>query len=191
MLNRTTTRLSTVVLAAGIAAASPAQAGSSCTPSHLLSTLRQVEAQCGRARIVSGHRPSATIRGTRRASQHSFCNGQNGAIDAVFANRGCALAALRKTKYTILTYRRSAHIHIGTDGWSRAGTRVAQRTPASSRSAGRRRASARTAYARQRTDRAAYRQNVRVAARRRGRAAQPSGDTWASVAPMWREPGYE
>ncbi|MGH6771603.1 MAG: hypothetical protein ACRECO_21595 [Xanthobacteraceae bacterium] len=191
MLNRTTTTLSIVVLAAGIAVASSAQAHSSCTPAHLLSVLRQVEAQCGRAKVVSGHRPGARIRGTRRVSQHSFCNGKNGAIDAVFANRACAVSALRKTNYTILTYRRSAHIHIGTDGWGHGRTRVAQQPAARSRSA--RRASARSAYAQHRTSRSAYRKraNGRVASRQRGRAAQSRGQAWASTAPMWREPGYE
>src|SRR5690606_34918647 len=101
-------------------AATSAQAQlSNCTPSHLASALRQVEAQCGKAKVVSGYRRGAVIRGTRRASQHSFCNGTNGAVDAVFSNRACALAALRKTNYTILTYRWSPHIHVGTDGWSR------------------------------------------------------------------------
>ena len=75
MLNRTTTTLSLVVFAAGVAATSQAHADSSCTPAHLLSALRQVEAQCGAAKVVSGHRAGATIRGTRRVSQHSFCNG--------------------------------------------------------------------------------------------------------------------
>jgi hypothetical protein len=202
MLNRTT-GLSFVVLAAGLVAATPAQAHSSCTPAHLLSALRQVEAQCGRAKVVSGHRPGARIRGTRRASQHSFCNGKNGAIDAVFANRACALAALRKTNYAILTYRRSAHIHIGTDGWSRGGTRVAQRPAARDRFASRsgasthtihaRQRTSRSAHARNRTSRSAYRQrhNVRVASHRRGRAVQSRGQAWASAEPMWREPGFE
>jgi hypothetical protein len=73
-------------------------------------------------------------------SQHAACNGQNGAIDAVFANRSCALSALRQTHYTILTYGSSAHIHIGTDGWSDGGNRAAQRQPAGSGMASDRRA---------------------------------------------------
>lgn len=119
------------VLAASIVFASPVNAQSgNCTPRHLLSTLRQVEAQCGAAKVVSGYRRGATIRGTGRVSQHSFCNGTNGAIDAVFSNRACALSALRKTKYMVLTYGRSAHIHFGTDGWGsgrRGGVHVAQK----------------------------------------------------------------
>ena len=130
MLNRTTIRISLVVMAAGFASgvgsATAAHAHSSCTPAHLVSTLREVESECGKARIVSDHRPGARIRGTRHASQHSFCNGTNGAIDAVFANRACALSALRQTTYTILTYGRSSHIHIGTDGWRSGGTRLAR-----------------------------------------------------------------
>ena len=139
MLTGRTITTSLIVLAANVVAASQAQAHSSCTPAHLVNALRQVEAQCGTARIVSDHRPGATIRGTRRASQHGACNGTNGAIDAVFANRACALSALRKTNYTILTYGRSAHIHIGTDGWGNGGTRVAQRQPARVRMASSRR----------------------------------------------------
>jgi hypothetical protein len=85
-----------------------------------------VEAQCGSATVVSGYRAGATIRGSRRVSQHAYCNGTNGAIDAVFRNRACALSVLRKTKYTILTYGSSSHIHIGTDHW--AGGRATRMT---------------------------------------------------------------
>jgi hypothetical protein len=146
MLTGRTITTSLVILAANVVAASLAQAHASCTPAHLVSAVRQVEAQCGAARIVSDHRPGATIRGTRRVSQHAACNGSNGAIDAVFANRACALSALRKTNYTILTYGRSAHIHIGTDGWGNGGTRVAQRQPARVRMASGERSGDRTAY---------------------------------------------
>jgi len=158
MLIQTTIRISfaavAATLASGIGAASQAHAHSSCTPQHLVSALQQVEAQCGAARIVSDHRPGARIRGSRHASQHSFCNGTNGAIDAVFANRACALSALRKTNYTILTYGRSGHIHIGTDGWSTGGTQVARhrqtrvRMAARSQRAANRAASRRVARAR-------------------------------------------
>ena len=118
MLTGRTIRTSIVILAAAVAASTQAQAHStSCTPAHLVSALKQVEAECGAAKIVSAHRPGARIAGTGHVSQHSFCNGTNGAIDAVFSNRACALSALRKTNYTILTYGKSAHIHIGTDGW--------------------------------------------------------------------------
>lgn len=160
MLTGRTIRTSIVILAAAVAATTQAQAHStSCTPAHLVSALKQVEAQCGAAKIVSAHRPGARIAGTGRVSQHSFCNGTNGAIDAVFSNRACALSALRKTNYTILTYGKSAHIHIGTDGWrnganthvARRNTkneRVASRTRAGARYASRQRASVRTARAR-------------------------------------------
>jgi hypothetical protein len=122
MLTATTIKTSIAILAVSFATATTAQAQlSNCTPSHLASAFRQVEAQCGKAKVVSGYRRGAVIRGTRSASQHSFCNGTNGAIDAVFSNKACALSALRKTNYTILTYGWSAHIHIGTDGWSRTG----------------------------------------------------------------------
>jgi hypothetical protein len=134
MLIATTTKTSIAILAASLLAATSAQAQlSKCTPGHLVSALRQVEAQCGKAKVVSGHRAGAVIRGTRRVSQHAFCNGTNGAIDAVFGNKACALSALRKTNYTIITYRWSAHVHIGTDGWGRharngkRAVRVAQR----------------------------------------------------------------
>jgi hypothetical protein len=155
-LTGTTIRTSLIILAASVAAATQAQAHSSnCTPQHLTSALQQVEAQCGSAKIVSGHRPGARIRGTGQVSQHSFCNGTNGAIDAVFSNRACALSALRKTNYTILTYGSSPHIHIGTDGWSSRGnarvagtntTRVRAATrQQGSRSAGRQRPGVRVA----------------------------------------------
>jgi hypothetical protein len=118
VLTGRTIRNSLIILAASFVATTSAHAQSSkCTPQHLQSALKQVEAQCGSAKIVSGYRRGAVIRGTRHASQHSFCNGTNGAIDAVFSNRACALSALRKTNYTILTYRNSPHIHVGTDGW--------------------------------------------------------------------------
>ena len=160
MLTGRTIRTSIVILAATVAAATQAQAHStSCTPAHLVSALKQVEAQCGSAKIVSAHRPGARIAGTGRVSQHSFCNGTNGAIDAVFSNRACALGALRKTNYTIITYGKSAHIHIGTDGWRNgANTNVARRTTnsrvrvasqqrSSARYASRQRGSVRTANA--------------------------------------------
>jgi hypothetical protein len=129
MLTGRTIRTSIIILAAAVAATTQAQAHStSCTPGHLVSALKQVEAECGAAKIVSAHRPGARIAGTNRISQHSFCNGTNGAIDAVFSNKACALGALRKTNYTIITYGNSPHIHIGTDGWRNgANTNVARR----------------------------------------------------------------
>ena len=148
MLTGRTIRTSIVILAAAVAASTQAQAHStSCTPAHLVSALKQVEAECGAAKIVSAHRPGARIAGTGRVSQHSFCNGTNGAIDAVFSNRACALSALRKTNYTILTYGKSAHIHIGTDGWRNgANTHVARRnTTARVRMASRQRSGTHTA----------------------------------------------
>jgi hypothetical protein len=148
MLTGRTIKTSIVILAAAVAAATQAQAHStSCTPAHLVSALKQVEAACGAAKIVSAHRPGARIAGTGRVSQHSFCNGTNGAIDAVFSNRACALSALRKTNYTIITYGKSAHIHIGTDGWRNGvNTNVARRnTPARVRMASQQRSSARYA----------------------------------------------
>lgn len=165
MLTGRTIRTSLVILAASFVAATQAATqaqahSSSCTPGHLVSALKQVEAQCGAAKIVSAHRPGARIRGTGHVSQHSFCDGQRGAIDAVFSNRACALAALRKTSYTILTYGWSRHIHIGTDGWrGDGGTRVAQRNAARTRVASRQRASVRTASrGRRAAVRVAYRQ---------------------------------
>src|SRR5262245_60076109 len=134
MLTGSTRRIALAILAALVAArgvAASTQAGahsSSCTPGHLQSALKQVEAQCGSAKIISAHRPGARIRGTGHISQHALCDGTHGAIDAVFANRACALSALRKTNYTIITYGRSSHIHIGTDGWRNgANTHVAGR----------------------------------------------------------------
>jgi hypothetical protein len=163
MLTGRTIRTSIAILAAAVAAATQAEAHStSCTPAHLVNALKQVEAQCGAAKIVSAHRPGARIAGTRRVSQHSFCNGTNGAIDAVFSNRACALSALRKTNYTILTYGKSAHIHIGTDGWrnganthvarrnNTVNARVASRQRAGARYASRQRTSVRTARAQSR-----------------------------------------
>lgn len=153
-----TRRISLAILAAVVAASTQAQAhSSSCTPAHLTSALKQVEAECGSAKVISAHRPGARIRGTGHVSQHSFCDGQRGAIDAVFSNRACALSALRKTGYTIITYGRSSHIHIGTDGWRNgaantnvarrngANTHVAHRDTANTRVASRQRAAARYA----------------------------------------------
>ncbi len=147
MLTGPTRTISLAILAAVVAASTQAQAHSSrCTPAHLTSALKQVEAACGSAKIVSAHRPGARIRGTGRVSQHAACDGTHGAIDAVFSNRACALSALRKTNYTILTYGKSAHIHIGTDGWRNgANTNVAHRNTANMRVASRQRAGARYA----------------------------------------------
>jgi hypothetical protein len=126
--------LAAIVAAPTLAAATYAQAhSSSCTPGHLSSALKQVEAECGSAKVISAHRPGARIRGTGHISQHALCDGTHGAIDAVFSNRACALNALRKTNYTIITYGRSSpHIHIGTDSW-RNGTHVARRNVVSAR----------------------------------------------------------
>jgi hypothetical protein len=167
MLTGRTIRTSLVILAATVAAATQAQAHpSNCTPPHLVNALRQIEAQCGRAKIVSDYRPGAVIRGTRHASQHSFCNGKNGAIDAEFSNRACALSALRKTNYTILTYRKSSHIHIGTDGWSRGGSaHAAHRRPTRVRAASRLRAGARSAQRARGDVRVAHKQWPRVGGR--------------------------
>ena len=163
MLTRPTIRTSLIILAASVVATTQAQAHSSnCTPQHLLSALREVEAQCGSAKVVSGHRPGARIRGTGRVSQHSFCNGRNGAIDAVFSNRACALSALRKTNYTILTCGSSSHIHIGTDGWGSGGNaRMARRQPTRVRAASRQRSSVRSASRQQSGVRVAHRQGAR------------------------------
>jgi hypothetical protein len=199
MLTGRTIRTSIAILAAAVAAATQAEAHStSCTPAHLASALKQVEAQCGTAKIVSGHRPGARIAGTGRVSQHSFCNGTNGAIDAVFSNRACALSALRKTNYTILTYGKSAHIHIGTDGWrnganthvARRGntmnTRMASRQRAGTRYASRQRAGTRYASYQRSSTRYASRQRTGVrVAQRQGRGqnwgdAQWSGSNWSS-----------
>jgi hypothetical protein len=147
MLTGPTRTISLAILAAVVAASTQAQAHSSrCTPAHLTSALKQVEAACGSAKIVSAHRPGARIRGTGRVSQHAACDGTHGAIDAVFSNRACALSALRKTNYTIITYGKSAHIHIGTDGWRNGvNTNVAHRNTANMRLASRQRAGARYA----------------------------------------------
>jgi hypothetical protein len=182
MLTGRTITASFVILAAGVAALTQARAhSSSCTPQHLLSTLKQVEAQCGTAKVVSGHRPGARIRGTRRVSQHSYCNGTNGAIDAVFTNRACALSALRKTNYTVLTYGKSSHIHIGTDGWGSKGTRMAQRNTSRVRTASRARASARVSYKQRSRVRTVSKQraSVRVAHRHQSGTSQHGGWNWS------------
>jgi hypothetical protein len=136
-----TRRISLAILAAIVAApavaATQAQAhSSSCTPAHLSSALKQVEAECGSGKVISAHRPGARIRGTGHISQHALCDGTHGALDVVFSNRACALSALRKTNYTIITYGSSSHIHIGTDGW-RNGTHVARRNVVNARVAAR------------------------------------------------------
>lgn len=148
MLTGSTRRISLAILVACVAASTQAEAHpSSCTPTHLTSALRQVEAQCGAAKIISTHRPGARIRGTSHISQHALCDGTHGAIDAVFSNRACALSALRRTNYTILTYGSSSHIHIGTDVWrNRGNTRMAGRnTVARTRVAARQRTGTRHA----------------------------------------------
>ena len=72
MLTGSTRRISLAILAAfvaapAVAATTPAQAhSSSCTPGHLASALKQVEAECGSAKVISAHRPGARIRGERR-----------------------------------------------------------------------------------------------------------------------------
>jgi hypothetical protein len=174
MLTGRTITTSLIILAASVVAATQVEAHSTnCTPGHLVSVLKQVEAQCGSAKIVSAHRPGARIRGTRRVSQHSFCDGRRGAIDAVFSNRACALAALRKTNYTVLTYGSSRHIHVGTDGWrADGGTRVAQRNAARARVASRQRSHTRTAS----RGRSA---NMRVAHRQGGDSWD--GDNWGNA----------
>jgi hypothetical protein len=142
MLTGSTRRISLAILAAvvaapAIAASTQAQAhSSSCTPAHLTSALKQVEAECGSGKVISAHRPGARIRGTGHISQHALCDGTHGALDVVFSNRACALNALRKTNYTIITYGSSSHIHIGTDGW-RNGTHVARRNTVNARVAAR------------------------------------------------------
>ena len=156
-----TIRTSLAILAACVAASTQAQAhSSSCTPAHLMSAFKQVEAECGSAKIISAHRPGARIRGTGHVSQHSFCNGTNGAIDVVFSNRACALSALRKTNYTIITYGKSSHIHIGTDGWRNgANTNVARHnTTARTRVAARQRAGTRMRRGRARSVQVAQQQ---------------------------------
>jgi hypothetical protein len=150
MLTGSTRRISLAILAAvvaatTVAASTQAQAhSSSCTPAHLMSAFKQVEAECGSAKIISAHRPGARIRGTGRVSQHASCDGTHGAIDVVFSNRACALTALRKTNYTILTYGKSSHIHIGTDGWRNGNARVARRNTTRARVADARRSGVRS-----------------------------------------------
>ena len=91
MLTGSTRRISLAILAAvvaapTVAATTQAQAhSSSCTPGHLASALKQVEAECGSAKVISAHRPGARIRGTGHISQHALCDGTHGAIDAVFS----------------------------------------------------------------------------------------------------------
>ncbi|MBX9773500.1 MAG: hypothetical protein K2Y71_03715 [Xanthobacteraceae bacterium] len=169
MLTGSTRRISLAILAAvvaapAVAASTPAEAhSSSCTPAHLTSAVRQVEAQCGSARVISAHRPGARIRGTGHISQHALCDGKHGALDVVFSNRACALSALRKTNYTIITYGSSSHIHVGTDGWRNgANTNVARRNNANMRVASRQRASARYASRQRAGARYASRQRASV-----------------------------
>jgi hypothetical protein len=179
MLTGSTRRISLAIFAACVAASTQAQAhSSSCTPAHLTSALKQVEAECGSARVISAHRPGARIRGSGHVSQHALCDGTHGAIDAVFSNRACALNALRKTNYTIITYGKSSHIHIGTDGW-RNGTHVARRNTVKARVASRQRAS--TRYASRQGTRYGSRQTtrMRVAAARRGGQNGWSDASWS------------
>jgi len=172
-----------VIVAAGVAASTEGRAGPShCTPQHLVSAVRQVEAKCGSSRTVSDYRRGATIRNTGRVSQHSFCNGRNGAMDVVFTNRACALSELRKSSYTILTYTWSPHIHVGTDRLGAGATRVAQKRAAPVRTAARQRAKVRVASRQRAKVRVASRHRgaVRLAYRHRGRVANHAGDwnTW-------------
>jgi hypothetical protein len=202
MLTGSTRRISLAILAAvvaapAIAASTQAQAhSSSCTPAHLTSALKQVEAECGSAKVISAHRPGARIRGTSHISQHALCDGTHGAIDAVFSNRACALNALRKTNYTIITYGRSSpHIHIGTDTW-RNGTQVARRNGVNARVAARQQGVS-TRYAarqeRRMSTRYATRQraSVRYAARAQATGEQNSWNeaAWSSGDASWSNPG--
>jgi hypothetical protein len=139
-----------------------------------MSAFKQVEAQCGSAKIVSAHRPGARIRGTGRVSQHASCDGTHGAIDVVFSNRACALSALRKTSYTILTYGSSSHVHIGTDGWRNGNARIARRNTTRTRVADARRSGARSA-SRQRA-------GVRVAQNQRSHGQDDWGNaSWSDA----------
>jgi hypothetical protein len=134
-------RLSLIVCSSLIGISFPvvAHGQSACTPQHLVETLRQVEGECGPAKTWGGYRRGAVIRGTRHRSQHAYCNGVNGAIDAVFSNRACALAALRRTGYMVITYGWSPHIHFGTDGAGIAAAKTWPRTVASADRGGRER----------------------------------------------------
>ncbi|MEL6287273.1 MAG: D-Ala-D-Ala carboxypeptidase family metallohydrolase [Pseudomonadota bacterium] len=64
--------LSMTVLAPGIPSAHAA-APTSCLPSSLKSTLAQIRKRFGAPRILSTHRPGATVRGTGRRSLHASC----------------------------------------------------------------------------------------------------------------------
>jgi hypothetical protein len=188
MLTGSTRRISLAILAAivaapTVAASTRAQAhASSCTPAHLTSALKAVEAECGSGKVISAHRPGARIRGTGHVSQHALCDGTHGALDVVFSNRACALNALRKTNYTIITYGSSSHIHIGTDGW-RNGTHVARRNTVNARVAARQQRTG-TRYA------SAQRATVRTASMQSpGEQSGWNEATWSNDDASWSSAG--
>ena len=136
-------RTSLAILAACVAASTQAQAhSSSCTPAHLMSALKQVEAECGSAKIISAHRPGARIRGTGHVSQHSFCNGTQRRHRCRVLQPRLRALGLAQDQLRDHDLRKVQHIHIGTDGWRNgANTNVARHnTTARTRVAARQRA---------------------------------------------------
>ena len=143
--------LAAIVAAPTVAASTQARAhSSSCTPAHLTSALKTVEAECGSGKVISAHRPGARIRGTGHVSQHALCDGtqrrhRRGVLEPrLRAHPPCARPTTRSSPTGS-----SSHIHIGTDGW-RNGTHIARRNTVNARVAARQNTGARYA-SRQRT----------------------------------------
>ena len=157
MLTGRTIRTSIVILAATVAAATQAQAHStSCTPAHLVSALKQVEARAA---------PRKSSRRTGRApgSPPVACRSTRSATAPTARSTRCSRTAPARSApcarpTTGSTYGKSAHIHIGTLLAERGRH---QRCPAQHHCA-----------------RAYRRSNVRALAMRRGSAAASAPPTF-------------
>lgn len=111
-------RVITAVLASVLSFASfPTEAQNfRCTPATLQAAFREIVSQCGGS-FNNAYRPGAIIRGTRNRSQHSYCNGRNGAVDINTRNHACARNVGRKKGFYVITY--GWGVHVGTDGMNR------------------------------------------------------------------------
>lgn len=93
----------------------------SCTPAPLVETFKAIVDSCGGS-FNNAYRPGARIAGSGRVSQHSFCNGKNGAVDINTRNRSCAVKIGREKGFFVINY--GWGVHVGTDGSGRRARRI-------------------------------------------------------------------
>jgi len=89
----------------------PPSASLACVPDSLKAVLSEIEQKFGPVRVISTHRPGATIAGSRKASLHRDCR----AVDFVppRGSRRAVIASLRADpRVQGLGLYRSGHIHI-------------------------------------------------------------------------------